>query len=259
MQAAADTHVHIYPAYDAGAALAALMRNLDRTAGPDAAKLGLLTERRGCHWFASACAGGDVAGCTMTESGPGWLGLRSDGGGRLYLFPGRQIVTAERLEVLALTIDVPGDMEGRPAREVVAGVLEAGGVPVLSWSPGKWLGARGALVRSLVDTFRPGELLLGDTPLRPRGWGEPILMRRALRRGLGVVAGTDPLPLVGEERRLGSYATVWADGFDPASPVSSIRAMLRNAHTAVARRVGRRLGPVQVLTRLIRIRRQRPG
>lgn len=50
---------------------------------------------------------------------------------------GRQIVTAEKLEVLALGTDLDID-DGRPIREVLSLVTENGGLPVIPWGAGKW-------------------------------------------------------------------------------------------------------------------------
>ena len=222
----ADTHVHLHPCYDLGAALASLCANLVRHG--EVVRAGFLAERSGYRIFAalrdgSLLPGGGIAMQRLPETGA--LLLESEGR-QVYLFGGRQIVTVERIEVLALGADIDY-ADGLPAESVIAAILAAGGVPVIGWSPGKWSGSRGRLVGELLQRSRPGELLLGDTALRPRRSPEPRLMREARRRGLAVIAGTDPLPFPGEERLLGTYATVFEGAFDPLKPLQSARLLLR--------------------------------
>jgi hypothetical protein len=192
-------------------------------------RAGFLAERGDHRIFAALRAGslhpgGGVAVRRLPEAEA--LLLESDGR-QVYLFAGRQIVTAERIEVLALGADL--DLaDGLPAERVIAAILAANGVPVIGWSPGKWWGARGRLVGELLRRSQPGDLLLGDTALRPRCGFEPRLMREARRRGLAVIAGTDALPLPGEERILGTYATVFEGTFDAERPLHSARHLLRS-------------------------------
>jgi len=226
----ADTHLHLYPCYDLALALASLAANLGRT--PAGAYVGFFAERHDCQMFAALRA--DAA--RQSRDGfeirqlpdPGALLLAVAGTPPVHLFAGRQIVTAERIEILALLAPV-APPDGLPAKQVVAAILEAGGVPVVGWSPGKWWRGRGHLVRSLLARFGADSLLLGDTALRPARCPEPPIMRVARRQGVRVIAGSDPLPFPGEERLLGSYASIFAGTLDPARPVESARRLLLSA------------------------------
>jgi len=229
----ADTHVHLYPCYDLALALASLAANLGRT--PAGARAAFFAERHDCQMFAALR--GDAArqapgGFEIRQlADPGALLVTVAGVPPVHLFAGRQIVTAERIEILALL--APGaPPDGLPAERVVKAILEAGGVPVLGWSPGKWLGVRGRLVRGLLKRFGADSLLLGDTVLRPAFSQEPSIMRAARRQGVGVLAGSDPLPFAGEERLLGSYASIFTGDIDPARPVESARGLLYSATAA---------------------------
>lgn len=245
----ADGHVHLYPFYDLPRALASLEGNLRRHGIPGT-PAGFLAERSDCHLFEDLREGRlRLTGVPLRPTGDeGSLVLAGEGGPRLFLFAGRQIVTAERLEVLALTVDLPLE-DGLPAAKVVERTLDAGGVPVLAWAPGKWLFARGAVVSELLLRFSPGELLLGDTTLRPSLWGVPRLMRDGRRRGFGVFAGSDPLPFPGEERMLGRYATVLEGQIDSGSPVDGVRRALASSG-GLGVHVGSRGGVVATLRRL---------
>jgi hypothetical protein len=229
----ADAHLHLYPCYDLAAAVAALADNLGRHG--DGVRAGFLAERSGCRAFAAIRDGSLAlragAGRFETTAEEGALILRRSGSPPLYLFSGRQLATAERIEVLALTVDaaIP---DGLPAAAAVDAVLAAGGVPVLPWSPGKWWFARGRLVRELLSRHGPEKILVGDTAMRPSLAGEPAVMREARRLGCRVVAGTDPLPFAGEEALLGTYASVLEGDFDERHPVASARRLLQCAAAA---------------------------
>jgi hypothetical protein len=95
-------------------------------------------------------------------------------------------------------------------------------------------------------------LLIGDSALRPAWMPAAPLLRRALASGLPVVAGSDPLPFRGEERRLGTYGLVRSIVWDGDRPRRSISAALRA--TPDRRPSGRRLSPFGVAWRLLRLR-----
>ncbi len=253
MRIIADTHIHFYSCYDMDMACRSLAENLGRMGG-DGVKVAVLAERTGCHYYADLKRGrklklgGDFE-VLPSEDGDG-LVIRGNDGSKVYLVPGRQIVTSENIAVLALTFDlrIPDYL---PLKEVIKGVLDFGAVPVLSWAPGKWFFARGRLIMDIMDAFSPGQLLIGDTSLRPIGWAEPALMRRAAGLGFGVVAGSDPLPISGEEARLGAYASIFEGDFDVDNPVVSIRNLL-TAERGRGVRAGRRCGLLGVVARLIK-------
>jgi hypothetical protein len=231
MTVIADTHVHIYPFHDRVALLDGAFRRLAALAPTAGASAICLTERHDCHAFRDLP--GERVETNAVKWGDGWI------------FAGRQIVTRERLEVLALTIDAEL-ADGQPIADVLQRIRDAGGVPVLSWAPGKWFFKRGEVMTKLIETSAPGDFLLGDTSLRPTIWPEPCLMSAAQKRGFSIVAGSDPLPVRGEEEIAGTYATVIEGNFDAAKPVSSMRALLK----ARGSFVGRRCGPLEVFARL---------
>ena len=163
----------------------------------------------------------------------------------LILIAGRQIVTAEGLEVLAL--GAPGPFEdGRPLGESVAAVRAAGGLPVLPWGFGKWWGGRGrALDRFLVAALgvedRPA-LFLGDTANRPAGLPPPAQFGRAAARGIPVLPGSDPLPLPGGAATAGSYGFVLDGRIERDRPAAGLQALLEGLERAPAV-FGRLCGP----------------
>ena len=255
-----DTHVPIYPGHDPAAVVRNGWVNLQRSIAPgavpaDEAIVLCLAERSDCHAFAELAGGrATIPGGIAVEAVDPLRAVRCRGpeGLDAWIVAGRQIRTRERLEVLALTVD-EAFPDGLEMGEAVGRVRAAGGIPVLPWSPGKWTGRRGAVIRETIDQASPGEVLLADSSLRPRGWRGDGLLRRAASRGLGVVAGTDPLPLPGEEYVAGACGCaidrpLRAD--EPAASLADALATLRGA----ARPIGRRRGACEVIWCLARMR-----
>lgn len=253
MRTALDTHVHLHPFYDLARAFASARDVLAGAAGPGGTAALCLTEAAGCRAFDSLRDGSLAVPGWAVEPAADGLALRVSpvaGGEGLWIAAGRQIVTRERIEVLALGCGaaVP---DGLAAGDALERVRAAGALPVLPWAPGKWFGGRGRLVASLMDRFGPAALALADTALRPLGWPTPVLIRRGLREGFRVLAGSDPLPFAGEERRIGRYATL-ADGRpDPAAPAASILRLLGPGGPPL-RTTGRRPCPASTALRLVR-------
>jgi len=245
----ADTHVHIYACYAVDRVVAALTRNLAEL-DSSATRVAVLAEKSDCRFFRDTMrqqTAGQCRNSMISPDGSAMLFLEA-GAPSLYLFPGRQIVTAERLEILCLLADAEIE-DGLPARDAVEMTREAGGVPVLSWAVGKWLFSRSSAVKALLTHFEPGELLLGDTAMRPTFWGEPTPMKRARKSGFSVIAGTDPLSFRGQEELVGTYASLIPAELDAAQPAASLRAALLKP-SATIRSVGRRSGLGEFIRRM---------
>ena len=221
----ADTHVHVCPEHDVPRLLGSLFTNLRRHS-KDAILAAFLTESTHCHAFRKMADGTlTTPGFTLkprTGKDITALEVEAPDGDKLLLYPGRQIVTSERLEILALAT-VETIFDGHPARQAVDDVIRHGGVPALAWAPGKWFLGRGIIVRELINIFGPASLLIGDTSLRPTVWPEPILMFRARQLGHHVVCGSDPLPIPGDEVWAGTYATRSVGVVDDNRMVSDVR------------------------------------
>jgi len=227
----ADTHVHFYPSYDAAAALTCANKTLRSLGRPGTiVQAGLfLTERYDCFFYRDLISGRiNLPGYSITPTSEnGAVMLENPAAAiSILLVAGRQIVTADGVEILALTTDA--DIPDRqPTDTTLANIRDAGAIPVLSWAPGKWLGRRGNIIRQLIDQAAQGSLALGDTSLRPMGWPTPALIQRGRAKGIPVLAGSDPLPIAGEESVMGSYAVCF-DRYDVTRPVSSIREAIRS-------------------------------
>ncbi len=219
-----DTHLHIYPFYSISNALDSLINNL-HSADPDSTKVGCLTERYDCDVFSQLSENppADVADAfSITSTGDCLHITNKETGKNAYLLPGQQIITAENLEVLSL--NCPQRVkEGDSARQTIESVLSLGGVPVIAFGFGKWLGKRGEIVEKLIEEFGPKQIAMGDTTMRPYGWTTPKAFRKAGSKGIKILCGSDPLPFKGEESRAGTYGTrMNLNGDHPVEAISGI-------------------------------------
>ena len=166
------------------------------------------------------------------------------GGSRLAVIAGRQLVTSERLEVLALGTTAPLP-NGEPIETTLRAVREAGAAAVLPWGVGKWLGARGAIVARVLADPQWRHVLLGDNGNRLELGPDPAHLAAARRAGRSVLPGSDPLPLAGQEARVGAYGFAVDVALDPLRPAAALLALLESASPLVA--FGRR----EQLTRFV--------
>ena len=149
----ADAHVHIYDCFDLEKFLDAAYSNFQSIAdrlshGDKFTPLLLLTETAKDCWFDRLCKFADGKNTYRDRVIKKWefhhtgesvsLSARS-GHKSLIIIAGRQIETAEGLEVLALsTTDNFGS--GVPIIDLIKEVKEHDAIPVIPWGFGKWLG-----------------------------------------------------------------------------------------------------------------------
>lgn len=224
-----DAHVHLHACFDLTQFLQSALTNFQHQSDklglsqPVAAAL-LLAEVSGVNAFAdlvSRCKQGqqpaDWEICSTAEAATLWLKHAS--GHTLLIAAGRQAVTQEGIEVLAL-ITAAAIEDRLSLKDTLAAVTAAGGLPVLPWGVGKWLGKRGQLVAAqLQATDAP--LFAGDNGGRPSFWPLPDYCQQRLQ-----LPGTDPLPLAYEVKRAGSFGFVTQGHLDENRPGESLKQIL---------------------------------
>lgn len=223
-----DAHVHLHAGHDPGRLLDAAWANLrGLVRGSGGIGVLVLTEADGEDAF-ERLAGFRSEHWLVTRARDGAALFVSDHRGRIrfLVLAGAQTRTGEGLEVLTLgtRLRLP---DGRPFEATVAQALALGIPVVLPWSPGKWWFGRGRLVRRVLDTTEPAELWLGD--IRGRPGPDLGLLRRAKARGFRILAGSDPLPLPGEEALVGSFGSRLDGRIRLSDPSADFRALLRTA------------------------------
>jgi hypothetical protein len=253
-----DAHVHFYPGFDPRGFFEGALGNFDAAAR----QLGVGTSALGCllfsetaedHFFTRLAAREvEVAGWSFTRAGEdrALIGGRPDGR-QLLLGAGRQIGSAEDLEVLALgtTREYP---RGAAFVEAFESALASAGAVVLPWGFGKWWFHRGAIVRDILERYADRPFFLGDNAGRLEGSPRPRLFAEAERKGHWVLPGSDPLPLPGEDRRAGSYGCLIETALDPERPLTSVLAAL-HASRAAPRTYGRLTPPHRFCSAQVRL------
>jgi hypothetical protein len=122
----------------------------------------------------------------------------------IILIAARQIVTSEKMEVLSL---FTGETftDNLTIYETLGVIAQANGLPVFPWGVGKWIGRRGTILNQLLQNSHCPLFFLGDNSGRPIFWPRPSYFQDAEARGIGILPGTDPLPLPSEIYRPGSF------------------------------------------------------
>ena len=173
---------------------------------------------------------------------------------RLFLLAGRQIVTAERREVLALATTAK-IRDGLSLLETVDTVRHQGGLAVLPWGAGKWLGKRGRLVEEFLKNANPEHLFVGDNGGRPIFWPRPSQFNTAASRSIRLLPGSDPLSLPGEMERIGSYGAMVEGKCSDDYPAESLKGLLTMRGGKITP-FGRRLGVVHFFKTQLALRRR---
>jgi hypothetical protein len=233
-----DAHVHIHGCFDLKTFFDSAMANFKRAAAirnvSDFWAALLLTETTGANWFrhlsyfdnGSLFASNSVKSWTIhpTEERCS-LRVESDKGKGMFIIAGRQIRTAEDLEVLALITERKFE-DGLPLREVIRNVTKSEAIPVIPWGFGKWTGRRGEIIKRTLEDTTNSDLFLGDNGGRPSFLPRPSPFDLAESKGIKVLPGSDPLPFASEYWRPGSFG-FWVEGsVDAQRPGKSIRRIL---------------------------------
>ena len=184
----------------------------------------LLTENAGVDQYHALLSQPEIVeslGWRIIESGEKCSVILHRGEDTLILIAGRQIVTAENLELLAIGCR-HGPVDGSPIHQALRAVSDAGAIPILPWGFGKWLGKRARTVRELLFSHDLPRFHLGDNGGRLRMVPSPELFEQARHQGIAILPGSDPLAIPTHVRRPGSYGFVlgsWEKTFAPAEEI----------------------------------------
>lgn len=242
-----DAHVHIHDCFDLSGFLDAAAINFSQAASGLAIdksydSLLCLTETSSARSYDQLRARAEAEPGRFIVPGSEWtvdaneeresVTANHPRHGRIYIVAGKQVVVAERLEVLALGCTTTWP-DGLPASEVIEGVVSEGAIAVLPWGFGKWLGKRGRIVRSLIDKYSGETIFLGDNSGRPKLFREPFEFSLGRSRGLQVLPGTDPLPFPSESNRAGSFGFAVSIELGTQTPWSDLYRHLAGSSTGI--------------------------
>lgn len=225
-----DAHVHIHEHFELNRLFLISLQNFRKALNrnqiyePFESFL-LLTESAGTSQFERLAEMIDVDSSddfsASATSEPVTIRITTGGGQQLYIVKGRQIVTAENLEILALGYDEDYP-DGRPLHYTLKDLEESGCLRVLPWGAGKWLGKRGKIIESLVSSWDGGSLFLGDNGNRPKFWPLPAVFAQAASKGIYNLPGSDPLPFSGLEKKAGSFGFMLRGQIKSETPFQSL-------------------------------------
>jgi hypothetical protein len=233
-----DGHVHLYPCFDFASFFDAAARNFARAADalnlpPHTPGLLLLAETsrdNAFHLLANNLRAGRWT-FQPTHEPTSLLG-RAPNAPPLLLIAGRQIITREKLELLALACTHPFP-DGQPLASSLRQVHNHHAIAITPWAVGKWLGRRGKIIRNLINTNHNESIHLGDNAGRPAPAFTPPLFRLASTRNLKILPGTDPLPLPRHTQRPGRYGFIIHQPLDLLAPTAQLKQLLADPRTAI--------------------------
>lgn len=264
-----DAHVHIYDIFNLNVLIDSAFRNfyaaiksMDKEQNNCSCYL-LLTESGDLDHFTSLrtmAASEDDSfsnrwiiedtqeNCSIRVSHPDYPAIS------LFIVAGRQIVTAERLELLALFTEekIPENMTLETG---VKQICNRGGLPICAWGAGKWLGKRGEILSDFLQTPGGTKLYLGDSGGRPAFWPASKLLQIKAHSDR-IVSGTDPLSLVGEDRRVGSFGGYLAAKCSHTTPAARLKELL-SAQDVTIKSFGKSLSPYLFIKNQLALRLKR--
>ncbi|MGI9037242.1 MAG: hypothetical protein ACR2GQ_00130 [Gemmatimonadota bacterium] len=167
--------------------------------------------------------------------------LEHERGDRLVLVRGRQVATAEDLEVLVVGTADPIE-DGRPFAEIIEQWIDREVQVIVPWGFGKWTGSRASLVSDAFERYAAAGLRLGDTGLRARWLRPPRIFRRSALAGYPILVGSDPFPFPDRGDVAGSHG-FRLRGVPPEAGWADMLRLLRNAGGELTR-FGRPLGAI---------------
>lgn len=240
-----DAHVHIYDCFHLPTFLDSAFANFKAEAIRWRQKnsftaILLLAETTKENWFhrLASYASDEIA--TGGRAVGNWIFYRTNENCSLYaearnaqglfIIAGRQIVTAEGLELLALVTNSIFD-DGSAMVELIESVKKSGGIPVVPWGFGKWMGKRGAILKNILRKEKDSFLFLGDNSGRPVFLPRPSLFEFAEKKGIRVLPGSDSLPFLSEFQRVGSFGLSIEGTISREHPARDLKRILLDPKT----------------------------
>lgn len=262
-----DAHVHVHPCYRLEQVLDSTVKNFtneQKKNTPDVADIFvlMLAEMEGSNFFSQLY---NEQHKTTGLLPPGWeivgtqeldsciLRNRKLPDMMLVVIAGRQIVSEEKIEVLALGT-IATFAARMPVGRAVVTIKNHDALPVLPWGVGKWLGARGKIITELLGRVSSQDLFIGDNGGRPVFWPAPLQFKLATKRRITMLPGSDPLGFSGDEKRIGSFGGTIAGEISLTTPCEDLKKLLLSGNYQVTP-YGRRQGVITFWKNQMAVRR----
>jgi hypothetical protein len=243
----ADAHVHIYNDFNLESLLNGALENFKKMAAQQGIRTPLIaflflteTKDENCFSLLTRQATENKKSPSQVFGKWGFQQTREDCSlygqinkeESLYLISGRQIKAENNLEVLALG-SAESFEEGLPVKDLIQSIGKTGAIAVIPWGAGKWLGARGRMIKSLLQNQEVWPFFLVDTRNRPVFWPKSSIFRQAAHKGLKTLPGSDPLPLRSHQKAPGSYGFQLKGEINSDYPFKSISTFLIDPKVSV--------------------------
>ncbi len=146
---------------------------------------------------------------------------------KIYIVSGKQVVTKEKIEILALGT-AENFEDGKPLKITFEEIKNSGALPKLPWGVGKWLGKRKQILEEFIQENSNEKFVLGDNSGRPLFWPKPKLFKLAETKNIPVLRGTDPLNIPADEKKAGSFGNILDCEINPQFPGKSVLETVKN-------------------------------
>jgi len=241
-----DAHVHIHPDFSLKRFFSAALDNFSAAATKqgvhgNSTYVLALTEGMDCDVFSrlqqQAISPEDVSARQSESDSLVFHKTAEDnslivqkGSQNIFLIAGRQLISKDNIELLSLFNPLKIKDRTRNLTELAQTVTDNGGLAVVPWGVGKWLGTRGKVVESLLTSALEYPLSFGDNGNRPLLWPEPSLLKQAREAGVILLSGSDPLPLASHVERPASSGTfIHHENLSFQHPATSLKEILTTA------------------------------
>ncbi|MGD9250145.1 MAG: hypothetical protein PVG19_02920 [Desulfobacterales bacterium] len=251
-----DTHAHFHPHCDLDEFLTGAYRNL--------AKAARAVDHAPPFYAVLFVAGIETHALAAIKERPSSLRwqLRSTAetnsilaqaseGHQLVMVLGHQVISEEGLEILGFTPHrtVPA---GLPVDQIIARIRASKGIAIIPWGFGKWMGRRKSLVVRLVETWH-NNFSIGDNGGRSLFFSSAAIFKKARQKGIRILPGSDPLPIRGETKRIGTCGFCINGRLDLDRPLAHIIQTLRLPHQEV-RLFARHANPIEFVIKQVMLR-----
>lgn len=228
-----DAHVHVHECFEPETFFSSALENFSRVEqrfeSNDASAFVLsLTETARADYFSALARIADSPDNTLNHrfrvcrtQEKCSLRIESVDNSQLFVIAGRQIVTSERLELLALGTERCFE-DGMPMVEALRQVASANALAVVPWGFGKWYGRRGKIFDEVLQGVDSERFFLGDNSGRPGFMPEPKQFHVAREKGIRILPGSDPLPFATEAWRAGSFGYCIPGALTNTTPASNL-------------------------------------
>ncbi len=256
-----DTHVHIYKNYSLDDFFKRADINFNDSLNKEnldifnTSKILFLTERYDLDFFKNIREGkANLKDFEVLETKEENSLIIKDKNTSLILISGRQIISAENIELLALGLNSKIEDKKLELSQLIGEVRLKGAVAVIPWGFGKWLFKRKEVIKKVLENYNGRGLFLGDTSLRPKEFIiKNSLFKKAKHLKIKTLQGTDPLNLKNEENRVCKYCLyLKKETISKKTPFKDLSSILLNEFNESF--LGERLSLIKVLKKQVFLR-----